>query len=64
MTDATPRINASYLEAFANRNVRLVGKVSQLRGETATVDAGGPVTVILNRVSYVPPCIYSQPSFF
>ena len=51
MADATPRISASYLENFTNRNVRLVGKVSTLRGDTATVDAGGPVTVILNRVS-------------
>ncbi|KAL9054443.1 MAG: hypothetical protein Q9162_004165 [Coniocarpon cinnabarinum] len=49
MADATPRINASYLESFANRNVRLVGKVKELRGDTATLDAGGLVTVILNR---------------
>ena len=62
MAEATPRINASYLESFANRNVRLVGKVTQLRGDTATVDAGGPVTVILNRVSPASPfaCTYKN----
>ena len=53
-TESTPRITASYLESFMNRTVRLVGRVTQLRGDTATVDAGGNVSVILNRVRVIP----------
>lgn len=47
---STPRINFSYLDSFTNRTVRLIGKVVQLRGEEATIDAGGQVTAHLNRV--------------
>jgi replication factor A3 len=50
MNEATPRITASYLEQFAHKNVRIVGKVVQLRGDEATIDAGGQITVHLNRV--------------
>lgn len=50
MTDATPRINASLLEQFSNRTVRILGKVIDLRGDTAVVDAGGQITVLLSRV--------------
>ncbi|KZF26636.1 replication factor A protein 3 [Xylona heveae TC161] len=49
MTEATPRINASYLESFQGQTVRLIGKVTQLRGEQATIDANGSVTATLNR---------------
>lgn len=52
MTDATPRISAPHLERFANRTVRLLGKVTQLRGQDATLDADGSVQLILNRVSH------------
>lgn len=48
---ATPRVNAQYLESFANQTVRILGKVTQLRGDHAIIDAGGNVTAILNRVS-------------
>lgn len=51
MSEATPRITAPYLENFQNQTVRLLGKVVQLRGEHATVDAGGQINVILTRVS-------------
>jgi hypothetical protein len=47
---STPRITAPYLDNFVNRHVLLVGKVTQLRGEQATLDSEGTVTVILNRV--------------
>jgi len=47
---STPRINFSYLDSFTNRTVRLIGKVIQLRGEEATIDAGGHVIAHLNRV--------------
>jgi hypothetical protein len=46
----TPRILAPHLSAFQHRIVRVLGKVVQLRGETATIDAGGHVEVLLNRV--------------
>lgn len=47
---STPRVNAQYLDSYVGRNVMLVGKVIQLRGETAVVDADGNVTVNLDRV--------------
>lgn len=50
MSEATPRINASYLEHFTNQTVRILGKVIQLRGEQATIEAGGQVNILLNRV--------------
>ena len=49
-SEATPRINAHYLDSFANQTVRILGKVTSLHGETATVDANGSITVHLNRV--------------
>ncbi|KAF2122963.1 replication factor A protein 3 [Lophiotrema nucula] len=45
----TPRILAPHLQTFQHKLVRMVGKVVQLRGETAVIDAGGNVDVILNR---------------
>lgn len=53
MSEATPRITAPYLEQFSHQTVRILGKVRQLRGEQATIDAGGQISVFLNRVSYV-----------
>jgi len=50
-SEATPRINAKYLESFMNQTVRILGKVVSLRGETATIDANGTINVLLNRVS-------------
>ncbi|KAF7194102.1 Replication factor A protein 3, partial [Pseudocercospora fuligena] len=35
MAEATPRINAELLEHFSHKTVRIVGKVRQIRGETA-----------------------------
>jgi replication factor A3 len=50
MNEATPRITARYLEQFSNRMVRIVGKVTQLQGEEATIEASGSVVLHLNRV--------------
>jgi len=50
---ATPRINSQYLDSFTNQTVRMVGKVTQLRGEQATIDASGNVTAHLNRDSHL-----------
>ena len=54
MSDATPRILAAHLENFKHQNVRILGKVTQLRGEHAQIDAGGLITILLSRVSIVP----------
>ncbi|KAF9739151.1 hypothetical protein PMIN06_002267 [Paraphaeosphaeria minitans] len=45
----TPRILAPHLSNFQHKLVRILGKVVQLRGENAVIDAGGNVDVILNR---------------
>jgi hypothetical protein len=54
-SEATPRISAKYLNPFINQTVRILGKVVSLRGETAVVDANGPITIFLNRVRTHPP---------
>ena len=54
-SEATPRVNAKYLDSFTNQTVRILGKVVSLRGETATIDANGSINVHLNRVSYPVP---------
>lgn len=46
----TPRVLQPHLSSFQHRIVRVLGKVVQLRGENAVVDAGGQIDVILNRV--------------
>lgn len=50
MSEATPRINAQYLDHFNHQTVRIVGKVRQIRGETATIEANGSITLHLNKV--------------
>ncbi|KAI9799850.1 MAG: hypothetical protein M1833_003772 [Piccolia ochrophora] len=52
---STPRITAPYLSNFTNQNVRVVGRVAQLRGEHATIDAEGEITLRLNRDSHLTP---------
>ncbi|KAF2710180.1 ssDNA binding protein-like protein Ssb3 [Pleomassaria siparia CBS 279.74] len=49
----TPRILAPHLQSFQHRLVRMLGKVVQLRGDRAIIDAGGNVDVILNRDSHL-----------
>jgi hypothetical protein len=58
MTEQAPRINAQYLEAFTGKTVMITGKVSQIRGESAVIDANGEVTVLLNRVRALSPYLY------
>ncbi|EGP90049.1 unnamed protein product [Zymoseptoria tritici ST99CH_1A5] len=53
MSEATPRITAPYLGEFSHRTVRVVGKVSQLRGMEATIDSGGDIIVHLNMDSHL-----------
>lgn len=54
MAEQAPRINSQYLEAFTGKTVMITGKVSQIRGESAVIDAKGEVTVLLNRVRAPP----------
>ncbi|PSN66495.1 ssDNA binding protein-like protein Ssb3 [Corynespora cassiicola Philippines] len=49
----TPRVLASHLEQFRHRIVRVLGKVVQLKGESAVIDAGGHIDVQLNRDSHL-----------
>ncbi|KAK9470737.1 replication factor A protein 3 [Dipodascopsis tothii] len=51
MSEITPRVNAPLLSKYQDRTVRLVGKVTELRGDNASLDSDGHVTVILNRDS-------------
>ncbi len=53
----TPRVLQPHLSAFQHRIVRVLGKVVQLRGENAIIDAGGQIDVILNRVSSLFPSV-------
>ncbi|RPA79779.1 replication factor A protein 3 [Ascobolus immersus RN42] len=46
--EATPRINASFLQQFENQTVIIVGKCIQVRGENALVEAGGNINVHLS----------------
>lgn len=48
----TPRVLQPHLSQFQHRIVRILGKVVQLRGEEAVIDAGGNIDVILNRVCF------------
>ena len=48
---STPRISGQLISSFVGRNVIIVGKVLQLLGDSAVIDAEGQVTVILTRVS-------------
>ncbi|KAI9898749.1 hypothetical protein N3K66_007109 [Trichothecium roseum] len=50
---SAPRISAPYLDSCVGQNVMLVGKVTQLRGDQATLDSDGIVTVLLNRDSHL-----------
>jgi replication factor A3 len=50
---SAPRITAPYLDSFNGHHVTLVGKVTQLRGDQAIVDADGAVTLILNRDAHL-----------
>lgn len=57
---STPRILAEHLDSFVGRTVIIVGKVLQLRGNYAVIDAEGQVTINLtpvsSLVSFATPC--------
>ncbi|KAL2290483.1 hypothetical protein FJTKL_15570 [Diaporthe vaccinii] len=49
----TPRITAPYLDSYQGRNVIVVGRVIQLRGEAAVIDSDGNITAHLNREAHL-----------
>lgn len=49
----TPRITAPYLDSYQGRNVIVVGRVVQLRGEAAVIDSDGNITAHLNREAHL-----------
>ncbi|KAK7749472.1 hypothetical protein SLS53_000046 [Cytospora paraplurivora] len=49
----TPRITAPYLDSYQGRNVMVIGRVVQLRGDQAIVDADGTITTHLNRDAHL-----------
>lgn len=63
MSEATPRITAPYLETFSHRTVRVLGKVQQLRGMEATIDAGGAIVIHLNMVNGAITATKQSPSY-
>jgi replication factor A3 len=62
-TPTTPRITTAYLDQFPNRTVRMVGKVTLLRGEEAKIDCDGEVRILLGRVCFVLFCLLSTSIF-
>ncbi|KXX81760.1 Replication factor A protein 3 [Madurella mycetomatis] len=52
-TTSTPRITCAYLNSYVGKNVIIVGKVIQLRGEEAVIDADGNITAYLNREAHL-----------
>jgi replication factor A3 len=50
---STPRVTAQYLDSYVGHNVIVVGKVVQLRGDSAVLDSAGNITLMLNRVRHL-----------
>ncbi|KAK4242307.1 replication factor A protein 3 [Achaetomium macrosporum] len=50
---ANPRITCAYLNQYVGKNVIIVGKVMQLRGDEALIDADGSITAHLNREAHL-----------
>ncbi|KAL2157203.1 hypothetical protein VTH06DRAFT_6339 [Thermothelomyces fergusii] len=50
---AAPRVTCAYLNSYVGRNVTIVGKVIQLRGEDAIIDSDGNITAHLNRDAHL-----------
>ncbi|BDD55941.1 hypothetical protein MPDQ_003314 [Monascus purpureus] len=55
MSLQTPRILPSHLHAFSSKTVRVLGTVSALRGDTATITCGanGDITLVLKADSHL-----------
>ncbi|KAL7625063.1 hypothetical protein AAE478_004277 [Parahypoxylon ruwenzoriense] len=46
---STPRVSAALIDSYVGRNVIIVGKVLQLRGDTAFIESDGQIQANLNR---------------
>ncbi|KAH8599817.1 replication factor A protein 3 [Bisporella sp. PMI_857] len=53
--DSTPRITSQYLDSFTGKVIRILGKVTQIRGTQAVVECEGSVTVHLSQDSHLTP---------
>ncbi|CUS09726.1 unnamed protein product [Tuber aestivum] len=51
MSEQTPRINAPLLQQFIGRTIRLVGKVTDIHGDKATLDSSGVIVALTDRDS-------------
>ncbi|CAN8095402.1 unnamed protein product [Discula destructiva] len=54
-SQSTPRVTAPFLDRYVGRNVTIIGRVDQLRGEEATIDADGHIKAYLNREAHLTP---------
>ncbi|RYP07064.1 hypothetical protein DL764_002755 [Monosporascus ibericus] len=52
---STPRISGQLIGSYIGRNVMIIGKVLQLRGDSAIIDAEGQITIMLNRDVHLTP---------
>jgi replication factor A3 len=60
---STPRISAKHLQSYVGRNIMIVGKVVQVRGDTASIEMlDGNITVNLTRVSLTAPATPPPPT--
>ena len=59
---STPRITAQYLDNYVGQNVMIVGKIVQLRGDSAIMDSAGNITLALDRVRSPPSPRFPTPS--
>lgn len=51
--EVTPRVSTPHLGEFQGRNVRILGRVTSLRGEEAQIDASGICSVHLTRDAHL-----------
>ncbi|KAL2262798.1 hypothetical protein VTK26DRAFT_9437 [Humicola hyalothermophila] len=54
-TASSPRITCGYLNSYVGKNVIVVGKVIQLLGDEALIDADGNITIHLHRDAHLTP---------
>ncbi|ETS79910.1 hypothetical protein PFICI_07439 [Pestalotiopsis fici W106-1] len=52
---STPRVSGRYIESYINKNVMIVGKVIQVRGTEALIDADGQISINLTAQEHLTP---------
>ena len=53
MASSAPRVTCPYLNSSIGKTVTIVGKVMQLRGDSAVLDADGEINVTMPNVSFL-----------